>query len=128
MTVIYPAIFHKEENSYWAEFPDLEGCNTFGETLEETVLNAKEALEGYCFTVLESGQKMGRVSDIKDIKCDEEDSFTTLIECELTENIQKAVKKTLTIPFWMNEMAVKENINFSAVLQSALKKLLNIYE
>ena len=47
MKAIYPAIFHKENESYWVEFPDLPGCHTFGDTLAETVDNAKEALSLY---------------------------------------------------------------------------------
>lgn len=41
MKLAYPAIFHNEDNSYWVEFPDLVGCNTFGDTLNETLFNAK---------------------------------------------------------------------------------------
>ena len=44
MLFIYPAIFHKENNSYWVEFPDLEGCQTYGDTLNETMEYAQEAL------------------------------------------------------------------------------------
>lgn len=126
MNVMYPAIFHKEENSYWAEFPDLEGCQTFGDTLEETILNAKEALEGYCITVLESGQKLKKPSDITDIIKQNADAFVNIIDCKLINTTQKAVKKTLTIPYWLNEMAIKENINFSSILQDGLKNALHL--
>lgn len=44
MLFVYPAIFHKEDNSYWVEFPDLQGCQTFGETIPETMEDAQEAL------------------------------------------------------------------------------------
>lgn len=43
MTKVYPAIIHEENGSYWVEFPDLEGCSTYGETLEETLDLASEA-------------------------------------------------------------------------------------
>lgn len=125
MLLIYPAIFHKEEGSFWVEFPDLEGCHSFGDTLEETFENAKEALEGYCITELESGKKLPAPRDIDSISA-EVDSFISLVDCTLTNTIQKAVKKTLTIPYWLNELAMKENVNFSAVLQNALKRELKI--
>lgn len=125
MLFIYPAIFHKEDNSYWVEFPDLKGCQTLGESVDETVVNAKEALEGYCITVLESGQNLPKATDIKNISVDE-NSFVTLIDCELKNTTRRSVKKTLTIPYWLNEAAVKENINFSDVLQNALKNELHI--
>ena len=53
MLFVYPAVFHKEDNAYWVEFPDLEGCQTYGETLNETMAYAQEALAGYLLTLLE---------------------------------------------------------------------------
>ena len=43
----FSAIFHKEDGSYWVEFPDLPGCHTYGDSIEETTANAYEALSGY---------------------------------------------------------------------------------
>ena len=53
--MIYPCIFYKEGDSYWAEFPDLEGCQSIGDTPEEIYFNAKEALIGYISVLLEQG-------------------------------------------------------------------------
>ena len=47
MKMIYPAVFHFEDNAYWVEFPDLPGCQSFGSSLTETLDNAREALEAY---------------------------------------------------------------------------------
>ena len=44
MLFVYPAIFHKEAESYWVEFPDLKGCNTYGSTIPEAMEMAQEAL------------------------------------------------------------------------------------
>ena len=132
MHLVYPAIFHREEDSYWVEFPDLEGCQSFGDTLDETVLNAKEALEGYAMTLLEQGSKLPSPSDICTIAYHNEAGkiFTSLVECNLSNNMTKcrAVKKTLTIPSWLNDMAIKEGINFSNVLQNALLAKLQLGE
>ena len=127
MHLIYPAVFHEEDGAYWVEFPDLEGCQSFGDSLEETVINAKEALEGYAVTLLEQGRLLNEPSDITTIQCDE-DAFTTLIECDITNKFAtaRAVKKTLTIPAWLNDMAVEQNVNFSQTLQNALIEKLNI--
>ena len=61
----------------------------------------------------------------------DEDSFVNLIACDTLEyqkmNNNKAVKKTLSIPEWLNEKAVEANINFSQVLQEALKEKLGVY-
>ena len=127
MKLIYPAIFHTEDNSIWVEFPDLEGCNSFGDTVAEALDGAKEAMEGYCITMLEEKRKLPTASDIKTVKADE-NSFVSLVETDLTTHLSKykSVKKTLTIPAWMNDMAVERGINFSAVLQEGLTNRLNL--
>lgn len=127
MNLIYPAVFHKEDNAYWVEFPDLEGCQSYGSTLSETLLNAKEALEGYAVTLFEQGYKLPAPSDISSIKC-EDGSFSTLVECDITNHLTKsrAVKKTLTIPSWLNDMAMREGVNFSGILQNALMEQLHL--
>lgn len=127
MKLTYPAIFHHENESYWVEFPDLIGCNSFGDTAEETFKAAQEALEGYALTLLEEGKKLPEPSDITNIQIDE-NSFTSFVQTDLSAylNNSKAVKKTLTIPEWLNNQAVANGINFSKVLQEALIKQLNM--
>ena len=121
MKIIYPAVFHKDGNSYWVEFPDLEGCTSFGDSLEETLTNAKEALEGYCITSLENKIPLPKASDIEGIKTTT-NCFTTLIVGDISHYIgqSKAVKKTLTIPSWLNDMATENGVNFSETLRDAL--------
>ena len=120
MLFIYPAIFHHEDSSYWVEFPDLEGCQTFADTLQEAVSAAQEALTGYLLTLLENGEKIAAPSDMSVIPSTK-DSFTTLVSCDLSKyNHTKSVKKTLPIPSRLNERAISKGINFSQVLQDAL--------
>lgn len=119
MLFVYPAIFHKEEESYWVEFPNLEGCNTFGSTINETMGNAQEALTGYLITLLEQNKEIPAPSDLSLISA--KDGFTSLVSCDVDQyKDTRAVKKTLTIPSWMNERATAKGINFSQVLQEAL--------
>jgi predicted RNase H-like HicB family nuclease len=122
--LIYPALFHREDGSYWVEFPDLEGCQSFGDTLEEIYENAKEALAAYCVTLFEQGRKLNPPTDICKIQSDD-GTFVSLVEADLIQK-SRAVKKTLTIPSWLNEAAEKHHINFSGVLQDALMQKLNI--
>ena len=122
--LIYPAIFYKEDNSYWVEFPDLEGCQSFGDTLEEVHENAKEALAGYLVTLLEQGKKINPPRDMHEIETPD-NAFASLVDADLVKKSQ-AVKKTLTIPSWLNEMAESNHINFSKVLQEALMQKLEI--
>lgn len=119
MLFVYPAIFHRENDSYWVEFPDLKGCQTYGSTINETMGLAQEALAAYLLTLLEQGTPIVSPSDIASIH--PEDGFTSLVSCNINQYKEtKAVKKTLTIPSWLNEQATSMGINFSQVLQEAL--------
>lgn len=123
MMAIYPAIFHKEENAYWVEFPDLVGCQTHGSNLEEVMELSQEALGLYIISLEEDGIIPNAPSDIKYISTDS-DSFASLIYTDVNKYRRntKAIKKTLTIPQWLNDESEKRHINFSSVLQNALKQ------
>lgn len=123
MKVVYPAILHREDGSYWVEFPDLEGCQSFGDTLAEITNNAKEALSGYCLTLIEEQRKLPPPSDIDEIETGE-GAGILVVEVSLKET-SKSVKKTLTIPAWLNAAAESRNINFSETLQRALVEIIN---
>ena len=120
----YPLIIHNEDG-YWGEFPDVDGCNAQGKTLEEILKDASEALDLHLLSMLIDGEKLPKPTYPKDIKTDK-NSFVTIISVDL--DIKKkdtAIKKTLTIPKWLNERAEKEHINFSKVLQEALVEKLS---
>ena len=125
MLKIYPAIIHNEEGSYWVEFPDLEGCNTMGDTLEETMANAQEALGLYLATLEETGQLLPHPSDIASIDTDE---VTSYIYTDLNKyrRSTKSVKKTLSLPEWLAIEAEKRNLSLSKVLQDGLKEKLGM--
>lgn len=122
----YPAIFTYEDNQYWVEFVDLEGCFSDGETLAEAMENAKEAM-GLYLEDLEEYPKC--TENIKNIKLNE-NQIVSFVTVNLTEHRKKyenkSVKKTLSIPAWLNTVAEKENINFSQLLQKALMETLNV--
>ena len=119
MMFVYPAVFHQENNAYWVEFPDLPGCQSFGDTLPETMAEAQEALAAYVLTLLEQGKPLAQPSDIGAIT--PEDGFTSLVACTIDQYKEtRAVKKTLTIPSWLNDRATAMGVNFSQVLQEAL--------
>ena len=124
--LIYPGVFHKEDGTYWVEFPDLEGCQSFGDTLEEVHENAKEALAAYLVTLLEQKREINAPTDILDIVIPQ-DAFVSLVDADLIKKSQ-AVKKTLTIPSWLNDIAETKKVNFSQTLQRALMHELKIAE
>jgi len=119
MLFVYPAIFHIEEGSYWVEFPDLEGCHAAGTSIVEAMGAAREALSGYLLTLLEQGRAIVPPTDI--LSYHPSDGFPSLVSCDINQyKDTKAVKKTLTIPSWLNDRAVSMGLNFSQILQEAL--------
>ncbi len=128
---IYPAVFTKEEKFYSVRFPDIDGCYTQGESLQEAYEMASDVL---CLTLYNLEEDAVEVPSASEINAVEktEDEFVSLISCDTLEYRQfydsKAVKKTLTIPSWLNTMSEHEGINFSAVLQKALKQELHIMD
>ena len=128
--LIYPAIFHTEaDGGYSVSFPDLPGCFTDGDNLAEAMFMAKDALGIYLFTLKEDNEPFPAATSPADIKL-EPGEFTSLIEWDeldyLKRTDNRAVKKTLTIPSWLNNLAEREHINFSQTLQTALKKQLEL--
>ena len=122
----YPAIFTLEENQYWVEFIDLEGCFSNGKTLPEAMENSKEAM-GLFLEDLEDFPNC--TTNIKNIKL-KENQIISFVSIDLEEHrrkyTNKSVKKTLSIPAWLNTIAERENVNFSQILQNALKDYLKI--
>lgn len=127
---VYPAVFHYAEDGISVEFPDLPGCFTCGDTTEEAMLMAKEALSLHLYGMEKDNDEIPVPSDLTSIKTAPNEQIA-LIEVFMPpfrdgmEN--KAVKKTLTIPKWLNDIAEKQNINFSQVLQSGIKQHLGIH-
>lgn len=124
--LFYPAVFHTaEEGGFWVTFPDFEECMTQGETMEEAYEMAVDAL-GLCIVDMEKEKvELPKPSEPKIIST-EADAFLILVEFNMEEYRKKhssrAVKKTLSIPEWLNEEAMEMNLNFSQILQEALMK------
>ena len=128
MSVVYPAIFLKEEIGFSVSFPDLSGCFSEGDTLEQAIEMAQEALGLFLVSMEERGISIPPSSNISDLHC-ENGEFATLISTNTDRyRRNKSVKKTLTIPLWLNEQAEKANLNFSQTLQKALKEELQVID
>lgn len=126
---IYPAVFTPEDGGYVVNFPDFESCYTEGDTLEEAMEMAGDVLCLTLYDMEEEGKAIPNPSSIKDIQTDG-DAFVSLVHCDTVEYRKyfdnRAVKKTLTIPNWLNTIAERQGVNFSLILQNALKRELNI--
>ena len=116
----YPAIFTKEESGYFVKFPDIQPCYTEGSTIEEAVIMAKDVLESRIETALERGEALPAPSNMDTLSGDK----VMLIVADIAnmKSQTRYVRKTLSIPYWLNVAAEKEHINFSGVLQEALKE------
>ena len=123
MKKVYPAIMHKE-GGFWVEFPDLEGCQTAGETLEETLGLAEEALGLYLVSLEENEQEIPKASNIEDIKADEGDVIYIYTDMNAYRRDTKAVKKMVSIPAWLAKEADKKTISLSKVLQDAFIEMI----
>ena len=126
---VYPAVFTEEDSGYFINFPDLPNCFTSGQTLGEAIEMAGDVL---CLTLYEmeqAGTAIPAPSDLRDVPVGNNE-FVNFIPCDTVEYRRffdnRAVKKTLTVPSWLNDMAERAGINFSATLQSALKQQLHL--
>jgi len=141
MLSAYPACFIKEKTAYSVIFPDLNYLATSGETYEEALNMAVDCLAGYLYTLEKDGEKAPEPSSVDSIDIEalareleviSEEKYITIITVDVKEyakeHFEKAVKKTLTIPIWLNNMALENQINFSQVLQEALKEKLCVNE
>jgi len=129
---IYPAIFTPEaDGQYSVRFPDIRNCFSGGESLVDAMAMANDALCLMLYDLEQAGAPIPAASAVADVQAlTAADEFVSLVACDTIEYRRfydnRAVKKTLSIPSWLNDMAEKADINFSATLQNALKAELHI--
>ena len=133
MNLTYPVIITYEDNVFYIGFPDFEKefYNTYGDTFEEAVEMGKEYLV-LLLEELENEKKEfptpSKIKKVKELLEDNQELVYISLNYEYEKSLVKIayVKKTLTIPSYLDILAKNKNINFSQVLQEALKeKLLN---
>ena len=119
-------------------FPDLNYLSTCGDSVNEALRAAVDCLAGYLYSCKKEGVVVSEASSEKVNVCHvaeelglkAEEAFVNIVTVDVEEyaklHFEKAVKKTLTIPVWLNDMALRNNINFSQVLQDALKEKLHV--
>ncbi len=127
--LFYPAVFHKaEEGGFWISFPDIPECLTQGDDMQQAYEMAVEALGLSLTTMEEAGEELPEASSLEQINTEE--GFLVVVEFDMAEyrrkHCSRAVKKTLSIPEWLNEAAMRQNINFSQVLQEALMQKIDM--
>ena len=130
MRYAYPAIFKPEnEGGYGVEVPDLKGCVTCGDNIIDAIDMARDAISMWLCDAEDKKESIPEPSDLSNFQLSSA-GFINLIDVDTIEyrrqNDSRAVKKTLTIPSWLNVKAEKAGINFSQVLQNALKDQLDL--
>ncbi|MBR1849412.1 MAG: type II toxin-antitoxin system HicB family antitoxin [Lachnospiraceae bacterium] len=131
MRYCYPAIFEMEDDGKYAvEFPDLEGCYTSGDNLADAIYMAQDVLAFTLYNYEKEKREIPKPSQHNKLKITK-GAFINEIACDTFEyqkrNNNKAVKKTLSIPEYLNELAMEAGLNFSQILQDALKEKLGCY-
>jgi len=128
MKVAYPIVISKGEKYLLASIPDCE-IDTQGINVVDTIEMARDAISIWCVDMQDDGKELPPASDIADIKSSSGD-IVTLVDADLAAYRRKldnrTIRKNLTIPSWLNEQAENANVNFSQVLQKALKEELQI--
>lgn len=123
----FPAFFYFDDDGISIEFPDLPGCLSCAETEEEAFRNAKEALGLHLYGMEIDGDEIPAPTSVRDLRPDEGgvavmvDVFMPPVRDRIN---RRAVKKTVTIPAWLNREAEAAGANFSLILQDALKSYL----
>ena len=131
MKYVYPAIFQQEkEGGFSIFFPDIEGCYTQGDTMVEAVEMAEDALNLMLWDKEENKEPIPHPSMPQDIRLEDPSDCIVWVSADTFKyrkmHDTKSVKKTLSIPRWLDTLATDNNINFSNVLQNALKKQLGV--
>ncbi len=132
MLSMYPACFFKEENGYSVIFPDLD-LATCGETIDDAMAMAVDCLAGRLRWLKQDGDPIPEPSPMnsidlaavsKELEIEPAEAFVNMVSVDVEayakEHFDKSVRKTLTIPAWLNTAALEMDINFSQVLQEAL--------
>ena len=135
----YPACFIKEENGYSVLFPDLDNLATCGETLDEAFRMAADCLACYLKWLdddMEEAPVASTISNIdisaiaKELSVSTNEIFVHLITVDVIEyaktHFEESIEKNITIPTWLNNAAIEQDIDFSQALQEALKTKLHL--
>ena len=126
---IYPAFFFKDGDGIGVEFPDLPGCVTCADDLPDALDKAKDALGGYIYFAEKDKEKLPEPSEFSTLSVPKGYSCS-LIEVRMDivreEQAGRSISKNVTLPAWLNQMAMEARINFSQALQETLRSRLGV--
>lgn len=129
MKYVYPAILTQEDDGIIVSFPDVEGARTDGATMEEALENAEDVLNLMLLTMEEKHMDIKPPTPIASLDVPK-GSTVALVRADTLAYSKKvdtrAIRKSVSIPAWMDSLAREHNLNFSNVLQNAICRELNI--
>ena len=128
MKLVYPVVLSKDGNFYMASIPDCE-IDTQGDNIVDAIEMARDAIAMWTLCQLDANKELPTASSLKSITVEDGDTITLVdvdIEAYRRKHEKRTVRKNCTIPHWLNEVAEREHINFSKVLQEGLMSQLNI--
>ena len=121
---VYPAIFHpNEDGSFTITYPDLPGCISEGKSLGNAMYMAQAALTQWVEYLTDKNEVVPVASDLTDVSTDSGE-FVNLIRADVKDG--RAVKRTVSIPKWMDDKVSEAGLSLSRVLQDALREKLNV--
>lgn len=121
---VYPAVFHpNDDGTYTITFPDLPGCITEGKSLENALYMAQDAMTVWLEYTIDHKEPVPGASSLQGVDLDAGE-FANLIRAEIRDN--RAVRRTVSIPKWMDDMVLDAGLSLSRVLQDALKERLRV--
>ncbi|MCL2086844.1 MAG: type II toxin-antitoxin system HicB family antitoxin [Oscillospiraceae bacterium] len=132
MKYVYPALFSKEGDSILVSVPDLPGTHTFGSDIADALFMAEDAVAMWLWDAENNKETIPKASAKSDIEkqCKGKGQFVNLVAADTEEyrrqNDSRAIRKTLSIPAWLNHKAERANAPFSQILQQGLKDYLHI--
>lgn len=126
---VFPAFFYFDEDGISIEFPDLPGCLPCAHSQEEAFHNAKEALGLHLYGMEQDHDTIPTPTVVSQLRPDK-GGIVAMIEVfmpSVRDRINnRSVNRTVTLPAWLNAVALEQSVNFSQVLQDALKAKLHI--
>lgn len=118
----YTAVFSRDDDGWLVEFPDLERCSTNADSLEEAIIQANNILEDYMAILERDNYVIPEATPYEKINAKNKQRIVVPMQNARLRWQNKIVKRTVTLPAWIEQRAIEEGLNFSQILQSALKR------
>ena len=118
----YTAVFSKDDDGWLVEFPDLERCSTNANTLEEAIIQANNILEDYMAILERDNYAIPEATPYEKINAQNKQRIIVLMQNVRLRWQNKTDRRTVTLPAWIEQRVIEEGLNFSQILQAALKR------